>query len=389
MDSSIFSPLAWLVAGQFGLYALGWGLLSLILRNERGAVAHWAAFMLLIGLGFLLAANRGAERLWWPYVGSSLAYVAAFAALRRGLELFLRIPPSDRELLVVVGLVSAALVASGPGTDTASLRVTLTYGSLVWMLGSAVAKVAAPAKEEFGWPVLVAIGVPAGLVTAGFSARVVQQLLDWSHPLEMQLSGGINGSLLFAYLCGAAIFNFSFMGLVTVRLVTALRQQARHDALTGLPNRRELETRLADEWQRHQLGGTGFAVLALDLDHFKRVNDVHGHLAGDSVLVQMGQRLRATLGKRDTLARTGGEEFVALLPGADLRAAQVAGERLLASVRGQDFEIDDQSLHLTVSAGLSCAQAGDTRLREVLQRSDEALYRAKDKGRDRLEVAAG
>ena len=130
-------------------------------------------------------------------------------------------------------------------------------------------------------------------------------------------------------------------------------------------------------------------MLALDLDHFKRVNDVHGHLAGDSVLVQMGQRLRAALGKRDTLARTGGEEFVALLPGADLRAAQQAAERLLAAVRGQDFAIEDQSLHLTVSAGLTCASRGDTRVRQVLQRSDEALYRAKDQGRDRLEVALG
>ena len=123
-----------------------------------------------------------------------------------------------------------------------------------------------------------------------------------------------NQGLLFGYLLGAAMINFTFMGLAMLRKVGRLRDQARQDPLTGLFNRRVLDQAALAAWDRWKGGSEPFAALSLDLDFFKRVNDAHGHLAGDGLLKQVAWRLSAAVRKVDTVARTGGEEFVVLLP---------------------------------------------------------------------------
>jgi len=159
------------------------------------------------------------------------------------------------------------------------------------------------------------------------------------------------------------------------------------DPLTSCLNRRGLDLALAREASRSRRAGSELSVLALDLDHFKNVNDTFGHIAGDLVLRELGARLSQTARGGDMVARTGGEEFTILLPDTDPAGAYRAGVRMCDAVRSRPFVVNGQSINLTVSVGVVSASADDANASTNLkQRADEALYAAKRSGRDRVRV---
>jgi len=166
----------------------------------------------------------------------------------------------------------------------------------------------------------------------------------------------------------------------------ALRELAWRDPLTGLLNRRHFCERAVEELNRAQRYGHALAVLMLDLDYFKRVNDRYGHGAGDAVLETVGRRWKDALREMDILARFGGEEFAVLLPDTGLDGARLAAERLRASIAEQAVATDEGPVECTVSVGVSALRPDDRRIETLLHRADEALYRAKELGRDRVEV---
>jgi diguanylate cyclase (GGDEF)-like protein len=170
-----------------------------------------------------------------------------------------------------------------------------------------------------------------------------------------------------------------------------LEEVARHldlraatDPLTGLYNRRKLYRELATEMQRAQRYKTPLSVVLFDVDHFKDVNDGHGHQAGDVVLVELSRAVAARIRATDVLARWGGEEFLILTPGSDGEmASQLArnlGDAIRALVIGKVAEV-------TCSFGVAEFEQADT-AETIIARADEALYRAKIGGRDRVELAS-
>ncbi len=157
--------------------------------------------------------------------------------------------------------------------------------------------------------------------------------------------------------------------------------QARTDALTGLPNRRAFDDALARqlaEWRRTQ---AAFAVMLIDADHFKAINDRHGHSAGDFVLTRLAEILQASVRKMDLIARIGGEEFAVILPSTTGMSAGRAAEHCHAAVASHAFDRDEVELRLTVSIGIATVHTGDDR-ESLLRRADEALYAAKHAGRN-------
>ena len=159
------------------------------------------------------------------------------------------------------------------------------------------------------------------------------------------------------------------------------------DPLTGLYNRRSLDRALQDGLAR----GEPFTLMILDIDHFKRVNDAHGHDAGDDVLRIVAQRLRAALRADDLLCRLGGEEFAVLMPQTDLTNGAIVAERARTAISAEPFLLAATGLRLpvTVSAGLAEAGCGaDLTPRDLYRRADAALYRSKEQGRDRVTAHA-
>jgi diguanylate cyclase (GGDEF)-like protein len=163
-----------------------------------------------------------------------------------------------------------------------------------------------------------------------------------------------------------------------------LQAAARTDAKTGLLNaaawQREADTEIA----RANRTGESLALLLIDIDHFKRVNDAHGHLAGDQVLIGVAGTLVSQLREYDVIGRFGGEEFVVLLPGADILEGCRVAERLRNRVRRLSVPADDESVTVTVSVGVALFRTHGQDLLELLASADLALYRAKKSGRDRI-----
>ena len=166
----------------------------------------------------------------------------------------------------------------------------------------------------------------------------------------------------------------------------ALKKASTHDQLTGLPNRRLIVDRCRREDHRTQRDNTTYALLAMDVDSFKGINDTHGHEAGDTVLVAIAQSLQQGLRNYDCCARWGGEEFLAMLAGADLVTAQRVAERMLERVRELVIELPTGAVHPRVSIGVAGHTPGEE-YTQVYRRADRALLAAKAAGRDCFVVA--
>lgn len=164
------------------------------------------------------------------------------------------------------------------------------------------------------------------------------------------------------------------------------RQKALVDPLTGLPNRAAWSERLDHEVNLWHQRGNSLSLAMLDLDHFKRINDGYGHLAGDKVLKIIASVLRKRLRPGDFIARFGGEEFVLLMPDSPLANALSAGEVLRAAIEVCPFHFKGEPVTITVSMGVAQFQPGE-RSDLALKRADEALYRAKAAGRNRVQAA--
>jgi two-component system cell cycle response regulator len=159
------------------------------------------------------------------------------------------------------------------------------------------------------------------------------------------------------------------------------------DQLTGLHNRRYMRAQLDQFVKRANMGGGPVSVLLCDIDHFKKVNDVHGHHAGDDILREFGKRLRENIRPMDLACRYGGEEFVVIMPETNQATAHQAGERLRALVADQPFTIArGEQLSVTMSGGVSTTFPPDDHMDSLLKRADEALYRAKSAGRNAIEL---
>ena len=162
--------------------------------------------------------------------------------------------------------------------------------------------------------------------------------------------------------------------------------QAIHDFLTGLLNRQGILGRLDAELARAVREKNSVGIVMADLDHFRKINDTHGHLAGDAVLREAANRLRAAVRAYDHVGRYGGEEFLAVLPGCSEEGLLRQAERLRACVSESPIVTPEAPLQITLSLGVRCAAPGETQT-DVLRSADEALYRAKRNGRDRIELA--
>ena len=167
-----------------------------------------------------------------------------------------------------------------------------------------------------------------------------------------------------------------------------LEELAHTDPLTKTLNRRALGERLAAEMERVRRYSTTMSLLLIDLDHFKQINDTHGHLAGDDVLIEVAAVLQRVVRAVDVVARYGGEEFVVVLPETAGAGAEAFAERLRELIESQAFVASrGRAIRLTTSIGVSSfPDFGVESVEDLLTKADQALYRAKSEGRNRVRI---
>jgi diguanylate cyclase len=187
---------------------------------------------------------------------------------------------------------------------------------------------------------------------------------------------------------GAKIEMLSRQVAVLNNELKSARSESERDGLTGILNRRAFDRHLADLIARNTVKRQEFALLMIDLDDFKRINDIYGHLAGDSVLAAVVNKCRQSVRGADVLARYGGEEFAIILSGASLRNAVKKGRQICQAIAATRYVLEGmppskEPISLTVSIGVSACRAGDTGA-SLVDRADKALYLAKASGKNRV-----
>ncbi|MFQ5877115.1 MAG: GGDEF domain-containing protein [Acidobacteriota bacterium] len=187
---------------------------------------------------------------------------------------------------------------------------------------------------------------------------------------------------------GETVLKFVLLDDVDARFHEEVRNRISYDRLTGLLTRESLFLALGTELKRCQRYGLPLAVLMMDLDRFKTVNDTHGHLMGSHVLAEVGRLIRESLRGADVAGRYGGEEFIAYLAETGPEALKAA-ERVRRAIASHPFSLDGRTIGVTISIGIARFPDHGGDLRSLVARADRALYEAKESGRDRVCLAAG
>ena len=188
-------------------------------------------------------------------------------------------------------------------------------------------------------------------------------------------------------LSAIVIAGLTFFVTRQIRSAGRLRITALTDDLTGLPNRRHLLLRAKEEFRAARVSNTTIGVLAVDVDHFKKINDTFGHAAGDEVLRRVAASLRATLRAGDHVGRVGGEEFLVLLPRAAKADVDDVGNRVRQGIEQIDFSDIHPAMKVTVSVGAAVSESTDADFEAISNRADSSLYVAKSEGRNRVAMA--
>ncbi|HET9032815.1 MAG TPA: GGDEF domain-containing protein [Dokdonella sp.] len=268
-----------------------------------------------------------------------------------------------------------------------SFRIALV-GSLLCVAGVLISREALRSRKPDAPVAAILMAGVFLLLAALFLGLTIKQLVG------VQSAGlfEINGPIPVLALVGGGLLPLlgavAFLLMCVERSLGEAHQLAITDSLTRCHNRRWIE-----ELARRQLispapAESRFALLLVDLDHFKRVNDTNGHAAGDMVLREVVNRIQRVLHKRDALGRFGGEEFVALLHASDAHHAMRMAEQIRSAIGATPIDVGGPQLAITVSIGVAVHEIDGESLDELLGRADRALYRAKNAGRNRVAFEA-
>lgn len=351
---------------------------------DRRKIRVYLGLLGLSTLGALMAllvnVARGAPS---PVITAAALVVTASNATLAGLTLAGRMRLAVLEWVLLVSFTTVIVANLVHGLYLAPLDAGAVDGGRAAMHWVPVAFVVAYIALDARRAAPVSLGILLGIVLVVAPAFLA----------DPEAGAGIVSAEEFVQVVLAyavTLVALSFFAGLPQRLVrwraTAyeMRELAFSDALTGLANRRWAEAQLDLELARTERYGGGFAVIVVDIDRFKRLNDVHGHAVGDEVLVGLAATLRRSLRATDRVARWGGEEFLVLAPETPLPAAIELADTLRRQVAATPF---DHGLVVTISLGVAGWERGDTR-GTLVERADAALYRAKGAGRDRVAVAA-
>lgn len=258
------------------------------------------------------------------------------------------------------------------GISDAQIAQVYIWSPFIYLLSSLIYTVRQALQRSL---MIYGLSLAVGLYTVALSG--FEGLGNFARLVEFYLASGLWMAML--YILGTLKTRLARM---TTRM-GEMERMAHRDALTGVGNRRHMEVRLTQQLEQFQRYGMAWAVILLDIDDFKRVNDLHGHEVGDSVLQQVAQLVQHDLRDTDQLARWGGEEFLIVVPQTDLFHVQALAERIRSLIGRSPFNGVGS---ITASFGVAAYRDGESIL-TLMQRADEALYRAKHAGKNQVKVA--
>lgn len=349
---------------------------------------YWAAALLAGAAGTGLAVLRGTVEPFVPVVLGNGVILFACALAWAGIRRFQSRPVPWRTIAAIVGSATVLLAILLYLVDSPAARIVVLSVATIAIVGASGLDLmdrrygaASPGTRLTAVAALVYVGAHI--------LRIVFALFEIGGPVAFESLNTVQASLMLATVFGAQIWNAGFLMMAIDRLRAEVADLAVRDDLTGIANRRQFFDRARQECVRSMRSGAPLALIYLDVDDFKRINDGHGHAAGDLCLQRFAALAAARLREPDVLARLGGDEFAILLPDTTAEEAGLIAEDILAAVRATPIAWRNTTLAITCSAGTAEWSPDIGRdAAELAARADGALYLSKEAGRDRVTTMA-
>jgi diguanylate cyclase (GGDEF)-like protein len=352
-------------------------------RSSHDGLRLWAAALAMHTGAYVLLSLRGRISDLVTIVIANAMLSATFALFAEALYQFQQRPPPRWRIWLPVALVVVSFYflreAHAPRLILGPLIFT---GQCVLVLHALLQK-----RHETIGRGQHFVAVAFVLVIAIFVLRFLGLATGSVETLSLLASNPVQGATFLVSIVCLIILSLGLVVMTKERSDERNRVLAMQDELTGLTNRRSILDALEQQLAMARRSGQSLSLLMLDLDHFKRVNDSFGHLAGDAVLRQVAAGVGSRLRAQDIAGRYGGEEFLVILPGTTVDGAVQLAEELRKSIAADRIETGDgRAITITISIGVSGGvPAPDQRVEDLIGASDQALYRAKENGRDRVE----
>ncbi|SDS86398.1 diguanylate cyclase (GGDEF) domain-containing protein [Halopseudomonas litoralis] len=353
--------------------------------SEKG-LRHWALGNLALTMGLVLSISQGLLHYSVSQILAAGLMVLGLGVIWLGVRAFKGLSQPQAGPILAALLVMLVLGYFHYIQDSAAARLAATgicLGGLCLMSArELLVPAAAPLRRAYWFTGGIMLLSGIGLLlraAAGFQGSLQE--------------AGITGEVLqHATLLGVMVAQIGMAGgfilMTHYRTIMALQQLSEHDALTGTLNRRSMHDKAQGLLDATRQQGLPAALIMVDADHFKRINDEFGHQTGDAVLCHLVTRIRLHMRSNDLLGRFGGEEFVLLLPGVDASDAQEVAERIRLAVNSHTESISDQPVMLSISLGVAGTGLHGYDYTALVSAADGALYRAKALGRNRVEMCS-
>jgi diguanylate cyclase (GGDEF)-like protein len=379
-------PTLWTV---FAINFLALGLVwAYVMRSypKFDAARFWTAGALAAAAGAALSMLRGVVDSQLPLVGGGALLISACCLAAMGIKRFYDEPVSWRSAAAVVALSTAGLTWFMVVQDNMPVRI------LIYSVGQSIPiamtlKLVLAKREGHQNPGARLSGIIAILILAIHAVRCACALFNIGGQVSMVSFNGLQAVLILVLVFLSMAWNFGFLLMAIDRLRNEVADLALLDDLTGVGNRRHLVQRLAEECARSERSGEPFALLAIDLDGFKGINDTHGHAAGDACLQHFTLMAQTRLRPGDMLARSGGDEFCIVLPASTLREGAMIARRILEVCRDDAAACAGADIPVAVSIGVAqwTAKIGPFP-DQLIAAADRALYAAKNDGKNQYAV---
>lgn len=370
-----FTTLTWWAGGR-------------LLGLSKRSAEHWMLGSIANGVAIALIPLHQMFHIDGHFLIISTVLLFGLMSIQRGMQYFLKIDRPEVNLpLLCAGVAAFNLLLCWP-MGWFALGTTVSALILLFFIWKTFQETHHPVRLEFGQMVA---RIYSGLLII-LMLLVLLTAIDIVLP-ELELNTSmfdklhLAAPLMFVLLILSILQTYLEGYMVVNRLVRKLEHLSHHDSLTGLLNRRAFEYLLARECHRLQRFNEEFSLLILDIDFFKRVNDRLGHAAGDAVLQRIAETLQGHAREVDRVARFGGEEFCVLLPRTGHDGAWQAAERLRTAIKQVTIAWGDEQISVTISTGVVTAVTAGEAPEALLERADQALYRAKSEGRNCVMVA--
>jgi len=350
------------------------------------AARFWTGSAFAAAFGASLAMLRFAVDSLLPLLTGGTVVIFATCLAAMGIKRFYDQPISWRATALITGSSFAGLTFFIVGYDSMTMRI------LIYSLGQALPlaltlKLLLSRRDGHSNPGARLAGIVAVLIIGLYTLRAGGSLLHIGVEFSFIQSNPVQWVMLLALMFLSMTFNFGFLLMAIDRLRNEVADLALLDDLTGVGNRRYLLARLTEECARSERSGEPFALLVIDLDGFKGINDTYGHAAGDACLQHFTLMAQTRLRPSDMLARTGGDEFCIVLPSSTLREGAMIARRVLDVCRQDGEHCVGADVPIAVSIGVAqwTRETGAFPDR-LIAAADQALYAAKNEGRNRYAV---